>query len=103
MGHSRRHAATWAGYIALELSAGNVGAARALYRRCVKRTLEAGGGTVLAEAWLRMERESGSAEELFEAELRVEPMLVEAAAAAEAAANSQAAASAQARVTHSSF
>lgn len=81
----------------MELSTGDVGAARALYRRCVKRQLEAGGGAVLAEAWLRMERERGCAEELFEAELRVEPVLVEAAAAAEAAANAQAAATAQAR------
>lgn len=81
----------------MELAAGDVGAARALYRRCVKRALEGGGGAALAEAWLRMERERGSAEELFEAELRVEPVLAEAAAAAEAAANSQAAASAQAR------
>jgi len=99
---ARRHAGTWAGFIAMELGAGAVAAARGLYCRCIKRPLEPlGGAAGLAEAWLRMERERGSAGELFEAELRVAPVLAEAAAAAEATANAAAAADAQARTCSS--
>lgn len=81
----------------MELGADDVAAARALYRRCIKRLMEPGGAAVLAEAWLRMERERGSADALFEAELFTKPVLAEAAAAAEAGANAQAAAVAQVR------
>ena len=50
---------------------------------------------VLCEAWVRFEREHGTAEEQLQAELKVEPILAAAASAAEAAANEQAAAAAQ--------
>lgn len=50
---------------------------------------------VLCEAWVRFEREHGTAEEQLQAELKVEPIIAAAASAAAAAADQHAAAAAQ--------
>jgi hypothetical protein len=51
----------------------------------------------LCEAWVRFEREHGSAEEHLAAELKVEPVLAAAAAAAVSATDAHGAAAAQVR------
>ncbi len=50
---------------------------------------------VICDAWVRFEREYGSAEDQLRAELKVEPILAAATAAAAAAADVQGAAAAQ--------
>ncbi|KAK9810066.1 hypothetical protein WJX72_004227 [[Myrmecia] bisecta] len=90
-----RYPEAWAAFIAMEVSNRNLPQARALYKRCYNKKLEDNGRVLLAEAWLRFEREHGSAEDLFQATLKVDPILKEAAAAA---ADAQTAAVAQAAV-----
>eukprot|EP00873_Tetraselmis_striata_P018787 jgi/Tetstr1/439051/TSEL_027542.t1 len=83
-GESGRLSSAWQAYAAFERSQRNLGAARALYKRCYARKLEEGGQVKVCQDWLRFEREEGSAEEQLHARLKCQPML-DAAAAAEAA------------------
>lgn len=53
----------------------------------------------LCQSWVRFEREHGSAEDQLQAELKVEPIIDAASAAAAAAANEQATAAAQVPAT----
>ncbi|KAG2433859.1 hypothetical protein HXX76_008213 [Chlamydomonas incerta] len=90
-----RFAEVWEAYIAMERAARRIKEARALYRRCYSRTLEEDGQLRLSHAWLRFEREEGSADDYLAALLKVEPILEESAAAAAAAADQAAAAAAK--------
>jgi hypothetical protein len=91
-----RYIEGWQRYIAMEWRLGNVGEARTLFKRCYSRRMEDGGQDVLCEAWLRFEREEGSAEDHLQACLKAEPILAELQAVAIAAADAQAAAQAHA-------
>ncbi|GLC34775.1 hypothetical protein PLESTB_001162500 [Pleodorina starrii] len=93
-----RYAEAWEAYIAMERSGRGIKEARALYKRCYNRRLEEGGQLRLCHAWLRFEREEGSADDYLQALLKVEPILEESAAAVAAAADQAAAAAAKAAV-----
>ncbi|KAL4457863.1 hypothetical protein ABPG75_012728 [Micractinium tetrahymenae] len=88
-GAAGRYADTWAAYINFERRRGNAREARTLYKRSYSRRLEEGGQAVLCDAWLRFEREEGSAEDHLAACFKVEPILQELQAAAAAAADPQ--------------
>ncbi|KAG2446465.1 hypothetical protein HYH02_008457 [Chlamydomonas schloesseri] len=90
-----RFAEVWEAYVAMERSARRIKEARALYKRCYSRTFEEDGQLRLSHAWLRFEREEGSADDYLAALLKVEPILEESAAAAAAAADQAAAAAAK--------
>ena len=59
-------AESWVGYITMLVSAGNCGEARKVYKRVCGRSLEENGRLVLCEAWVRFEREHGTADTLFQ-------------------------------------
>lgn len=61
-----RYAETWVGYITMLVGAGNVDQARRVYKRASARALEENGRLLLCEAWLRFEREHGTADSLAE-------------------------------------
>lgn len=67
----------WNGYIAMEVSLGNLAEARTIYKRCYSRRLEGNGTEVLCEAWLCFERENGSLEDYDRALMKVTPRLSE--------------------------
>jgi hypothetical protein len=91
-----RHAEAWVAYAEAERRGGRPAEARAVYKRAHARRLEArGAAAAVCRAWLRFEREEGSAAEHFEACALAEPVL-EAAAAEELAAADEAAAAAAA-------
>ena len=60
-----KYAETWVGYITMLMGAGNCAEARKAYKRVCSRGLEENGRLVLCEAWVRFEREHGTAETLF--------------------------------------
>ncbi|KAF8058134.1 sart3 [Scenedesmus sp. PABB004] len=91
-----RYAETWLAWAAMERSLRELGAARSLFKRAYSRKYEAGGQVALAYEWMKFEREEGSAEELFAASLKVDPIIEEARAAAAAAAHQPAAAQSRA-------
>ena len=68
----------------------SVDAARATFSSAVGRRLAGGGAAAVAAAWLRVEREHGSAADHLAACLRAEPVLEAAATAAAAAAETRA-------------
>ncbi|KAL4424967.1 hypothetical protein ABPG77_002852 [Micractinium sp. CCAP 211/92] len=86
-GVAGRYADAWAAYIDFERRRSNVREARTLYKRAYSRRLEEGGQALLCDAWLRFEREEGSADDHLAACLKVEPVLLELQAAAAAAAD----------------
>lgn len=86
-GAAGRHPQVWLGYAEMERRQGNVRECRAVYKRCYSRKMEGGTQAALCEAWLRFEREHGSAEDHLAACLKAEPILAAVAAAAAAAAN----------------
>eukprot|EP00798_Chlamydomonas_sp_ICE-L_P021550 gene21550-28543_t len=92
-----RYCEAWAAFASMERSCRNLTAARAVYKRAVARKgMEEGGTIAMATAWLQFEQQEGSGEEYFQAALKVEPILEEAAAASAAEANVQVAAAAKA-------
>ncbi|GFR47944.1 hypothetical protein Agub_g9748 [Astrephomene gubernaculifera] len=93
-----RFAEVWEAYIGMERAGRRIKEARALYKRCYSRRFEEDGQLRLCHAWLRFEREEGSADDYLQALLKVEPILEENAAAAVAAADPAAAAAAKAAV-----
>ncbi|PNH11751.1 Squamous cell carcinoma antigen recognized by T-cells 3 [Tetrabaena socialis] len=88
----------WAAFIAFERGARRIKEARALYKRAYNRRYEEDGQLQVCNAWLRFEREEGSADDYLQALLKVQPILEESAAAAAAAADQAAAAEAKAAV-----
>lgn len=66
--------------------------ARSIFKKFHRRQLHGSGGQAVCEAWLRFEREHGSAEDLHQAEEKAQPVLDEALAAATAAAQPEIAA-----------
>ncbi|KAL4858071.1 Squamous cell carcinoma antigen recognized by T-cells 3 [Chlorella vulgaris] len=86
-GPAGRHADTWAAYVDFERRRGHTREARTLYKRCYSRKMEEGGQALLCDAWLRFEREEGSAEDHLAACIKAEPILQESQAAAVAAAD----------------
>lgn len=78
--------------MALELSAKRLKEARSIFRKYHRRPLHENGAQLVCEAWLRFEREHGSAEDHLLAVLKTEPILSAALAAATAAANPEVAA-----------
>ena len=86
-----------AAYVAFELAAKNVKEARSIFKKYHRRKLHEGGSAALCEAWLRFEREHGSAEDYFQAFVKTEPVLTAAAAAAAEAAQPELAAETQVR------
>ncbi|KXZ53271.1 hypothetical protein GPECTOR_7g1165 [Gonium pectorale] len=91
-----RYPEVWEAYIGMERAARRIKEARVLYKRCYSRRFEEDGQVRLCHAWLRFEREEGSADDYLQATLKVEPYLEESAAAAAAAADQAAAAAAKA-------
>ena len=87
-----RYAESILAYVALELTDKRVKEARSIFRKFHRRQLQENGGAVVCEAWLRFEREHGSADDHFQAVLKTQPVLSQALAAATAAANPEAAA-----------
>eukprot|EP00198_Chlamydomonas_reinhardtii_P004765 XP_001694101.1 predicted protein [Chlamydomonas reinhardtii] len=65
-----RFAEVWEAYIALERSARRTKEVRALYKRCYSRAFEEDGQLRLSHAWLRFEREEGSADDYLAALLK---------------------------------
>ncbi|KAG2484382.1 hypothetical protein HYH03_016798 [Edaphochlamys debaryana] len=95
-----RFVETWEAYIATERSARNLKEARAIYKRAFNRKFEEDGQLRICHAWLRFEREEGSADDYMQAMLKVEPILEESAAAAAATADQAAAAAATAAINN---
>ncbi|WIA33569.1 hypothetical protein OEZ86_006693 [Tetradesmus obliquus] len=91
-----RYCETWLAWVAQERALRQLGPARSIFKRAYSRKFEEGGQVTLAYEWLKFEREEGSAEELWQASLKVDPLIEEARAAAAAAANQPAAATARA-------
>eukprot|EP00879_Flechtneria_rotunda_P028124 GHRR01030203.1.p1 GENE.GHRR01030203.1~~GHRR01030203.1.p1 ORF type:complete len:418 (+),score=131.17 GHRR01030203.1:417-1670(+) len=91
-----RYYETWLAWTTMERQLRQIPQARSLFKRCYSRKLEEGGQLALAYEWLRFEREEGSAEDLFQATLKVDPIIEEANVAATAATNQPAAAAARA-------
>lgn len=83
-------------YVTMLVSSGNHAQARRVFKRGYARNLEENGRVFLCEAWLRFEREHGTADSFAEASRKVRPFLEQAAAASAAAANSEGNAKAQA-------
>ncbi|KAA6422191.1 MAG: hypothetical protein FRX49_07942 [Trebouxia sp. A1-2] len=77
-----RYVETWIGYITMLIGSDNTGQARRVYKRGYSRKLEEAGQLFLCQAWLRFEREHGTADTLAEASRKVRPILEQAAAAA---------------------
>lgn len=67
----------WQGYINMEVSAGNINEARALYKKCYSRRFKDSGSEEICESWLRFEREHGSLDDLDWAVMKVTPRLKE--------------------------
>lgn len=67
----------WQGYINMELLAGNINEARAIYKKCYSRRFKGGGSEEICESWLRFEREYGSLDDLDWAVTKVTPRLKE--------------------------
>lgn len=67
--------------MAFEVSAKNPKGARSIFKKYHRKKLREAGGGAICEAWLRFEREHGSAEDYFLAFVKAEPVLAEAAAA----------------------
>ncbi|KAL3153941.1 hypothetical protein ABBQ32_013502 [Trebouxia sp. C0010 RCD-2024] len=83
-------------YVTMLVGSGNHAQARHVFKRGYARNLEEKGQVFLCEAWLRFEREHGTADSYAEACRKVRPFLEQAAAAAAAAANTEGTAKAQA-------
>ena len=82
-----RYAEAVLAYVAFEVAAKKIKEARSIFRKYHRRQLHESGGLAVCEAWLRFEREHGSAKEHFEAVVKTEPVLSQALAAATAAAH----------------
>lgn len=54
-----RYADTWLAWVSMERSLRQIPAARAVFKRCFNRKMEADGQLALAMQWLRFEREEG--------------------------------------------
>jgi hypothetical protein len=54
-----RYADSWLAWVAMERSLRQVPAARAVFKRCYNRKMEADGQLAVALQWLRFEREEG--------------------------------------------
>lgn len=67
----------WQGYINMELLAGNINEARAIYKKCYSRRFKGSGSEDICESWLRFEREYGSLDDLDWAVTKVTPRLKE--------------------------
>lgn len=67
----------WQGYINMEVSAGNINDARAIYKRCYSKRFKGIGSKEICESWLRFEREHGSLDDLDWAVMKVTPRLKE--------------------------
>lgn len=67
----------WQGYINMELSAGNINEARAIYKKCYSRRFKGSGSEEICESWLCFEREYGSLDDLDRAITKVTPRLKE--------------------------
>lgn len=93
-----RSGGPWSAYITMERALHNTDEVRSLYKRCCTRQFADGSQTALCHAWIRFEREEGSAVQQLQASLKVEPILNAAAASAAAAADAANAASATAAV-----
>ncbi|DBA73744.1 TPA: hypothetical protein ACH3X2_009718 [Trebouxia sp. C0005] len=91
-----RYVETWIGYITMLIGSDNTGQARRVYKRGYSRKLEEAGQLFLCQAWLRFEREHGTADTLAEASRKVRPILEQAAAAAAVVSDSEGSAKAQA-------
>lgn len=87
-----RYAEAVAAYVAFELSTKHVKEARSIFRQYHRRKMHESGNVAICEAWLRFEREHGSAEDYFQAFVKAEPVLSEAASAVTEAAQPQLAA-----------
>lgn len=61
-----RYVETWIGYITMLIGSDNTGQARRVYKRGYSRKLEEAGHLFLCQAWLRFEREHGTADTLAE-------------------------------------
>ena len=90
-----RYAEAILAYVALQVSAKRFKEARSIFRKYHRRQLHERGGPAVCEAWLRFEREYGSAEDHFQALVKAEPVLSHDAATAAGAADPQLAADAQ--------
>ncbi|KAF5828241.1 hypothetical protein DUNSADRAFT_17991 [Dunaliella salina] len=89
-----RYYEAWLAYANMERGLRNLKEARNVFKRAYSRRLEEGGQPLVCAEWLRFEREEGSADDLFHASIKVDPVMEEAAAAAAAAAADQQAAAA---------
>ena len=81
--------------MALQVSAKRFKEARSVFRKYHRRQLHERGGPAVCEAWLRFEREYGSAEDHFQALVKAESVLSQDAATAAEAADPQLAADAE--------
>ncbi len=61
-----RYVETWIGYITMLIGSDNTGQARRVYKRGYSRKLEEAGQLFLCQAWLRFEREHGTADTFAE-------------------------------------
>ena len=90
-----RYAEAILAYVALQVSAKRFKEARSIFRKYHRRQLHERGGPAVCEAWLRFEREYGSAEDHFQALAKAEPVMSQDAATAAEAADPQLAADAE--------
>jgi len=75
--------------VELEVSAKRTHEARSIFRKFHRRPMHEGGELAVCQAWLRFEREHGSAVDHLEAVVKTTPVLAQAAAMAAAQANPQ--------------
>lgn len=61
-----KYAETWVGYVTMLVGAGSYDEARKVYKRACSRALEESGQLLCCEAWVRFEREHGTAGTLFQ-------------------------------------
>ena len=89
-------AEAWLAFAQQERAGGGAAAARRVFKRCYTRRLAGSGQEDVCLAWLRCEREAGTADDYAAAEVKALPILEEAAAARDAAEAEAAAAAARA-------
>lgn len=95
-----RYAEAILAYVAFEVGEKRYKEARSIFKKFHRRSMHENGGVTVCEAWLRFEREHGSADDHFQAVIKTEPILFQAVAAATAAANPQAAAESKVTFPH---
>lgn len=83
----------------MELSADRVKEARSIFRKFHRRSFHENGSVTVCEAWLRFEREHGTADDHLQAVIKTEPVLSAALAAATAVANPKGALESKVRLT----